>query len=221
MLAFTDSVDGGGYSTGICGEKQITLNPGSPAFLTLVPDSTDPTLNNFSIDYDQSAATESDIGTLFTVSYTVTIKEYSGITVDHTASFTFEIKCPSTYTEDSFSGGAVTNYFNLLTDTTIQITLPTLSGIPLSCHSVTWNVLRQTDNQDMEVAMPAVFSIGATALTLTHSVGNYADSLSLFGSATYFFQGTVTGAESPTSPTSDFTFVIDFTDTCRSATVVA
>ena len=33
--AFQDSVDGAGYPTGICGEKTVLLDAGSPAFLTL------------------------------------------------------------------------------------------------------------------------------------------------------------------------------------------
>jgi len=50
--AFTDSVDSTDeYTTGICGEKKITLNDSTPSYLTLV-DGTDPVLDPFSIDYD-------------------------------------------------------------------------------------------------------------------------------------------------------------------------
>ena len=54
VSAFTDSVDGGTYSTGICGEKRVTLDAGSPAFLTVVADSVDPILNPFQLQYDAS-----------------------------------------------------------------------------------------------------------------------------------------------------------------------
>ena len=88
--AFTDSVDSGGlYTAGICGEKEISLNSGSPSFLTITADVTNPTLNDFSIDYDQAAASEADIGITYTVAYTVQFKQYLWIVADHTASFNF------------------------------------------------------------------------------------------------------------------------------------
>ena len=49
VAAFVDSVEGtpvlaGGdnYPMGICGEKEVTLDAGSPAFLTLTLDAVDP-----------------------------------------------------------------------------------------------------------------------------------------------------------------------------------
>ena len=68
-------MDGGIYTSGICGEKTVTLDAGSPLFLTLTQDATDPVLNNFIIDYDFSQAIEADIFA-HTVSYTVVFKEY-------------------------------------------------------------------------------------------------------------------------------------------------
>lgn len=76
-----------------------------------MPDSSDPILNNFSIDFDGSLVTESDLGTI-PISYTVSFKEYSGIATELTDSFNLEIKCPSTFTEDSFSIATV--IFDLL-----------------------------------------------------------------------------------------------------------
>ena len=50
--AHTDSVGGiDDLEVGICGEKKITLDEGTPSYLTLV-DGTDPVLDPFSIDYD-------------------------------------------------------------------------------------------------------------------------------------------------------------------------
>ena len=54
VAAYTDSVDGGTYATGICGEKRVTLDAGSPAFLTVIADNSDPVLNSFQIQYDAS-----------------------------------------------------------------------------------------------------------------------------------------------------------------------
>ena len=70
VSAFTDSVDGGIYTTGVCGEKRVTLDAGSPSFLSIALDVSDPTLNPFSIDYDESQATEADVG-VHTISYTI------------------------------------------------------------------------------------------------------------------------------------------------------
>ena len=53
--AFTDSVDILSlHSTGICGEKEVTLDVSSPPFLSLVPDSSDSVLNDYKIVYDKS-----------------------------------------------------------------------------------------------------------------------------------------------------------------------
>ena len=82
MPAFTDSVDsGGGHATGICGEKQVTLDTPKPTYLSLTMDGVDPTLNPFTIDFDDSSATEADIAT-HTISYTVSFVEYVGIASD-------------------------------------------------------------------------------------------------------------------------------------------
>ena len=61
VTAFQDSVDQS-YSVGECGEKRISLDPGTPSFLSIELDSVDPVLNNFKIIYDETAATLTDIG---------------------------------------------------------------------------------------------------------------------------------------------------------------
>lgn len=106
VAAFKDSVDGatdlagtGVYSTGLCGEKLVTLDP-TIAFMTLTKDATDPVLNNFVIDYDQASATDSDVK-LHTIGYTVTSKEYSALIPALTSSFSFEIVCPATITSST------------------------------------------------------------------------------------------------------------------------
>ena len=48
-------------NTGICGEKTITLDPSTPTFLTLVPNPSDPVFGAFTIQFDDSTATEDDI----------------------------------------------------------------------------------------------------------------------------------------------------------------
>ena len=63
-----------------------------PAFISLTK-GTNPLTDPFTIDYDETAATESDIG-IHTISYTVTMTEYAALTTPITGSFTFEIECP-------------------------------------------------------------------------------------------------------------------------------
>ena len=64
------------YTPGICGEKEITLN-GAPAFLTLVPNPTNPTLNQFTINYNKALSTVADATPALTINYTVRIKDYA------------------------------------------------------------------------------------------------------------------------------------------------
>ena len=78
----------------------------------------------------------------------------------------------------------------------------------------------------MLATQPAIFTaIDTTQLTFTHTAANFADRLSLYGatgSQTYTFKGTLTslvGGYTPNQP-ADQTFQIDFTDACRTATVV-
>ena len=59
--AFTDSVDSSStYQVGICGEKRLTLDAGSPAFLSIAYGS-DPVLDSLTIEYNESDATEDDV----------------------------------------------------------------------------------------------------------------------------------------------------------------
>ena len=76
----------GGGEAGICGEKEVTLDAGTPNFLTLTSDATDPILNPFTIDYDESLATYLDV-MVHIISYTVAFKEYGGDIASHTGTF--------------------------------------------------------------------------------------------------------------------------------------
>ena len=79
---------------GICGPKVMTLDEGSPSFLTLTQDeSQDPIYEPYSLAYDESLATEADIKE-HTIDYTVSVPVYNGIIVDLQGSFTFEILPP-------------------------------------------------------------------------------------------------------------------------------
>ena len=90
---FIDSVDQlEFYDKGICGEKQVILNPASPAYLSVHLNLIDPINENFTIVYEDEKAEETDLGNLIDVKYWVRFKDYSAIIPDFPASFTFEIK---------------------------------------------------------------------------------------------------------------------------------
>ena len=65
--------------------------------MTLTSDPSDPVLNPFIIDFDDSTTTEDDIR-IHTVIYEVEMIEYSSMVSKLTDSFTFEITCPTLVT---------------------------------------------------------------------------------------------------------------------------
>ena len=68
--------------------------------MTLTSDPSNPVLNSFTIDFDDSTATDDDVK-IHTVNYEVEMIEYSGIVSKLTDSFTFEITCPASLTSSS------------------------------------------------------------------------------------------------------------------------
>ena len=84
--AFTDTIDAT-YSIGICGPKLIILVAPTPAFVSVIADATNETLNPFKIDYDGTKAVDADVGLTHVIKYTVRLKEYVGLAADHQASF--------------------------------------------------------------------------------------------------------------------------------------
>ena len=62
---------------------------------------------------------------------------------------------------------------------------------PSQCQQLTWKVYRTSDGADMEATLPAVFSVGATHLTISHTVSNYSERKNLFGEDNYYFKGVI------------------------------
>ena len=70
MSSFSDSVDTSGtYAFGICGVKTLTLNAGTPSFLSATP-GTDPINDDMTIAINTGAVTVAHAQT-YTISYTV------------------------------------------------------------------------------------------------------------------------------------------------------
>ena len=104
MPAFTDSVDlSNNYEIGACGEKIVTFDPATPAFITLQVDATDPILNALKISYAEAQATTSDVEMSHIIRYTVISKEYDSHINSLSDSFTVKIVCPDNvlYSESS------------------------------------------------------------------------------------------------------------------------
>ena len=134
VAAYTDSIDAtGSHGTGTCGEKRLSLNAGSPSFLSVTPASgasaaTDP----FLINYNADAATEADIKT-HTISYTVSSVDYSSYVSSFQDTFEFTLTCPDnvSITSATFEGGVTT--LDLLADNQKTIALPSVTYSPSSC----------------------------------------------------------------------------------------
>ena len=160
MSAFVDTVDASNvYPAGICGEKRISLDAGSPDFLTVTSDATNPTTLPFSISYDNTKAVAADIKT-HSVNYSVTSVRYSSDIATISGTFTFTITCPdnASIVEEAYNGGVT--IFDLLADTSKTIAVPTLTISPAGCSfAVTWAVKRNFDNLDMVNTSPTVFAI--------------------------------------------------------------
>ena len=77
--AFLDSVDAMAiYEMGVCGAKIVTLDPSNtPSFLTLAMQQEGD--DSFTLVYSESMASESDIGLIHTIDYTVSFAHYSDI----------------------------------------------------------------------------------------------------------------------------------------------
>ena len=107
-----------------------------------------------------------------------------------------------------------------MSETTKDITLPTLTISILGCYTTTWTVHLKSDNSDMTVSKPGVFAIADPNLALTHSVSDLAQRKSLFGSSTYYFIGSTSTTPTATI-SSQFEFTIDFQDVCQSSTITS
>ena len=89
VLTFSDSVDSAGsYAYGICGVKTITLNAGTPTFLSVTAGA-DPINDDSTILLDSSSVTIAH-AQVYTISYTVTFADYAGLST-LSGSFIFEI----------------------------------------------------------------------------------------------------------------------------------
>ena len=149
VAAFRDSVDAyGSYSLGICGEKAVSLDAGTPAFLSLSADTVDPILNPLQIVYDASSSLETDIG-VHTINYTVKSLKYAGLVPDLTGTFSFEIQCPNAVISSSLvSSVAATSNYDLASGRSLILAAPVVALSPSNCFAIsTYEVTDNTSGQ--------------------------------------------------------------------------
>ena len=135
--AFTDDVDGtGSYTLGICGEKKFALDPSTPSFLTMTP-GVDPVLDPFTINYSEAFAIEADDILVHTITYTVTILEYTGIATVYTSTFDFEIRCPDFVVTSTLDAAIeASSDYDVASGATLSLTAPVVSVTPAVCFTV-------------------------------------------------------------------------------------
>ena len=71
----------------------------------------------------------------------------------------------------------------------------------------------------MPTLLSSVYAISGSNLVLSHTVSDFSQRKTLFGSDVYYFIGTT--SDSHSTQTSQFSFTIDFQDACQSATISA
>ena len=70
--------------------------------------------------------------------------------------------------------------------------MSTLTVTPANCNYVTtWQIKLKSDGTDMQSTMSSVFSIASNFLTLSHTVNDYDQRITLFGNTAYYFIGTI------------------------------
>ena len=102
--------------------------------------------------------------------------------------------------------------FNLLTETTLTVALPTVLGTPIGCFTSTWKLYYTSDGSEKGVTFTS------NEMTLTHDITSVSDRITQFTSGTdYYLQATYD--DNLGSQTYQFPVVINWLDDCRAATV--
>ena len=134
----------------------------------------------------------------------------------------FGLPCSSystTLTFNSFDDSMRT--FELTEDTYQQILLPDYTAPPTGCYTLTWRLHRLSDGLDMGNFRPDFYQIlaGSQYLELLFPSNTvWWDRVDFYGLETFYFEGTL--SDTALTKTSRHNFQIDFTDNCRTATII-
>ena len=92
---------------------------------------------------------------------------------------------------------------NLLSDTEVIWTLPTISDIPVSCYVLTFDKLYHSSGDEVSLEAGSI-SFTATEITLTHVISSFNDRKSIFDDwSSFYFIGDVTGSNIEADTTTD------------------
>ena len=109
----------------------------------------------------------------------------------------------------------------MLVDTSVSFTLPTISGIPTACYTLIFDkVYSIKTSAEVTLASGSFNFDDPTQMILNHAVNSYDDRITLLDKGPdFYFLGEVNGANIVTTPTGMFSFTINFSDDCRTATI--
>ena len=187
---FTDSVDSNGdLELGICGPKVMTLDDGSPSFLTLTQDeSQDPANEPYQLTYDDSLATEADVK-VHTINYIVSVPVYNGIIADLQGSFNFEILPRSITSEISPSDETQDGAFTFKRSRRAPISLDSIAPTYVTYFNETSElifnfadpeIIQQGNDTEQDSSSPLLIEMIANSLPFVPSlVTDYSDGVGL------------------------------------------
>ncbi len=121
------------------------MDAGTPSFLTLTADPTDPINNPFTVAYDATKAVEADIKE-HTINYTVRSKDYAGIVDDLSGSFKFTIECPDKVISSTLDTPTASTTYDLASGKPSPIAFPIILVNPSACFSIDSYVITNSED---------------------------------------------------------------------------
>lgn len=149
----------------------------------------------------------------------ITVALASDTLIKTTASFTASVLCPTNPSVVSFPASSSTTTIDLLVGASYTIATPSLSAVPTSCFTVSWQIFNSAGD-DLAITMSSIFSFSGSDLTVTIDEADFASRSALFGTQTFTFVATYSNElNTPMTALPGQNFDINFTDSCRTATI--
>ena len=115
--------------------------------MTLTPEASNPSLNPFTLDYDDSMSIDADVNQVHVVAYTVQFKEYSGIASEKKTTFNFEVKCPASVISSTLDTAITpSSTYDVAYPKSLILTAPAITLVPSVCFHVEKMELFFTDD---------------------------------------------------------------------------
>ena len=115
--------------------------------MTLTPDVSDPILNPFTLDYDDSLSIDANVNMIHAVAYTVKFKEYFGIAPEKKTTFSFEVKCPATVVSSTLDTAITSSSkYDVANPKSHILAAPAITLVPSVCFHIKRMELFFTEN---------------------------------------------------------------------------